>query len=181
MSAKNAAMGLTYLMVWQNTDMALNLKDTFESEFTINELVGALKNVDFHKKRAESKSLKKIEFDTSKTNELVISRQIDFEIPAAAQKIVSNPISLIEIWNFVSQNLIDIQLSIPNIQTTISAQMHFENKNSGSLIRVESIVLSKIFLMSSFAEEFVSKYWKKALLEDFEILNQWLRVIQISD
>jgi len=36
-------------------------------------------------------------------------------------------------------------------------------------------------LMSSFAEEFVSKYWKKALLEDFEILNQWLKSIQISD
>jgi hypothetical protein len=27
----------------------------------------------------------------------------------------------------------------------------------------------------------VSKYWKKALLEDFEILNQWLKAIQISD
>lgn len=94
---------------------------------------------------------------------------------------VSNPISLNENWNFRSQDLIEIQLSIPNIQTTISAQMHFESENSGSLIRVESIVQSKIFLMSSFAEEFVSKYWKKALVEDFEILNQWLKVIQISD
>jgi hypothetical protein len=181
MSAKNAAMGLTYLMVWQTTVMALNLKDKFHSEYTINVLVDALKNIEFHKKRAESKSLKKIEFNTTKTNELVISRQIDFEIPVAAQKMVSNPISLNENWNFRSQDLIEIQLSIPNIQTTISAQMHFEPENSGSLIRVESIVQSKIFLMSSFAEEFVSKYWKKALVEDFEILNQWLKVIQISD
>ena len=181
MSAKNAAMRLTYLMVWQNTDMALNLKDTFHSEYTINELVDALKNIEFHKKRAESKSLKKIEFNTTKTNELVISRQIDFEIPVAAQKMVSNPISLNENWNFSSQDLIEIKLSIPNIQTTISAQMFFETEDSGSLIRVESVVQSKIFLMSSFAEEFVSKYWKKALVEDFEILNQWLKVIQISD
>jgi hypothetical protein len=59
--------------------------------------------------------------------------------------------------------------------------MYFEPENLGSLIRVESLVQSKIFLMSSFAEEFVSKYWKKALQEDFEILNQWLKVIQISD
>lgn len=181
MSAKNAAMGLTYLMVWQNKDMALNLKDTFQSEYTINELVDALKNIEFHKKRAESKSLKKIEFKTSETNELEISRQIDFDIPAAAQKIVSNPISLNENWNFGLQDLIKIQLSIPNIQTTISAQMYFDIDKSGSLIRVESLVQSKIFLMSSFAEEFVSKYWKKALLEDFEILNQWLKAIQISD
>jgi len=141
MSAKNAAMGLTYLMVWQNTDMALNLKDTFQSEFTIIELINALKDIEFHKKR---------------------------------------PISLNENWNFGSQDLIKIQLSIPNIQTTISAQMYFEIEKSGSLIRVESLVQSKIFLMSSFAEEFVSKYWKKALLEDFEILNQWLKSIQIS-
>jgi hypothetical protein len=181
MSAKNAAMGLTYLMVWQNTDMALNLKDTFQSEFTIIELINALKDIEFHKKRAESKSLKKIEFKTSEINELEISRQIDFDIPAAAQKMVSNPISLNENWNFSSQDLIKIQLSIPNIQTTISAQMYFEIEKSGSLIRVESLVQSKIFLMSSFAEEFVSKYWKKALLEDFEILNQWLKSIQISD
>jgi hypothetical protein len=86
-----------------------------------------------------------------------------------------------EIWNFSSQDLTGIHLSIPNIQTSISAQMYFEPENSGSLVRVESLVQSKIFLMSSFAEEFVSKYWKKALLEDFEILNQWLKVIQISD
>jgi len=181
MSAKNAAMELTYRMVWQNTVMALNLKDTFNSEYTINELIDALKDIEFHKKRAESKSLRKIEFNTTKTNELEISRQIDFEIPVAAQKMVSNPISLIENWNFRSQDLIEIQLSIPNIQTTINAQMYFERANLGVLIRVESIVKSKIFLMSSFAEEFVSKYWKKALLEDFEILNQWLKAIQISD
>ena len=86
-----------------------------------------------------------------------------------------------ENWNFGSRDLIKIQLSIPNIQTTISAQMYFDIDKSGSLIRVESLVQSKIFLMSSFAEEFVSKYWKKALLEDFEILNQWLKAIQISD
>jgi hypothetical protein len=181
MSAKNAAMGLTYLMVWQNRDMALNLKDAFHSEFTIIELVSALKDIEFHKRRAESKSLKKIEFNTSQSNVLDIARQIDFDIPIAAQKMVSNPISLNEIWNFSSQDLIEIHLTIPNIQTSISAQMYFESENSGSLIQVESLVQSKIFLMSSFAEEFVSKYWKKALLEDFEVLNQWLKVTQISD
>ena len=58
MSAKNAAMGLTYRMVWQNTVMALNLKDTFNSEYTINELIDSLKDIEFHKKRAESKSLR---------------------------------------------------------------------------------------------------------------------------
>ncbi len=181
MSAKNAAMSPTYPMVWQNKDMALNLKDTFHSEYSVIKLLAALKDIEFHKKRAESKSLKKMEFNDTKANTLEISRQIDFEIPAAAQKMVSNPISLNENWIFRSQDLIEIQLSIPNIQTSISAQMYFETENLGSLIRVESIVQSKIFLMSSFAEEFVSKYWKKALLEDFEILNQWLKSIQISD
>jgi hypothetical protein len=181
MSAKNAAIDQTYLMVWQNKDMALNLKDTFHSEYKIIELVKALKDKEFHKKRSESKGLKKIDFNDTKIIELGISRQIDFEIPVAAQKLVSNPITLNEHWNFKSQDSIEINLSIPNIQTTIVAQMNFESENSGSIIRVESLVQSKIFLMSSFAEEFVSKYWKKALLEDFEILKQWLKITQISD
>lgn len=48
--------------------MALNLKDTFQSEYKINEIVDVLKNIEFHKKRAESKSLKKIEINTTKNN-----------------------------------------------------------------------------------------------------------------
>lgn len=154
--------------------MALILTDTFNSDFKVHELITALKDVEFHRERAKSKSLKKLECDNSKHNQLNISRQIDFDIPVSAQKLVSNPISILEQWDFNLDESIDIILSITNIQTTVKAHLNFE-ENSMTVVNVKSVVDSKIFLMSSFVEEFVSKYWKKTLTEDFAILNKWIK------
>jgi len=154
--------------------MALILTDTFNSDFKVHELITALKDVEFHRERAKSKSLKKLECDNSKHNQLNISRQIDFDIPVSAQKLVSNPISILEQWDFNLDESIDILLSITNIQTTVKANLDFE-ENSMTVVNVKSVVDSKIFLMSSFVEEFVSKYWKKTLTEDFAILNKWIK------
>jgi hypothetical protein len=154
--------------------MALILTDTFNSDFKVHELITALKDVEFHRERAKSKSLKKFECDNSKHDQLNISRQIDFDIPVSAQKLVSNPISILEQWDFNLDESIDILLSIPNIQTTVKAHLDFE-ENSMTVVNVKSVVDSKIFLMSSFVEEFVSKYWKKTLTEDFAILNKWIK------
>jgi hypothetical protein len=154
--------------------MALILTDTFNSDFKVHELITALKDVEFHRERAKSKSLKKLECDNSKHNQLNISRQIDFDIPVSAQKLVSNPISILEEWDFNLDESVDILLSITNIQTTVKAHLNFE-ENSMTVVNVKSVVDSKIFLMSSFVEEFVSKYWKKTLTEDFAILNEWIK------
>ncbi len=154
--------------------MALILTDTFNSDFKVHELITALKDVEFHRERAKSKSLKKLECDNSKHDQLNISRQIDFDIPVSAQKLVSNPISILEQWDFNLDESIDILLSITNIQTTVKAHLDFE-ENSMTVVNVKSVVDSKIFLMSSFVEEFVSKYWKKTLTEDFAILNKWIK------
>jgi len=154
--------------------MALILTDTFNSDFKVHELITALKDVEFHRERAKSKSLKKLECDNSKHNQLNISRQIDFDIPVSAQKLVSNPISILEEWDFNLDESVDILLSITNIQTTVKAHLEFE-ENSITVVNVKSVVDSKIFLMSSFVEEFVSKYWKKTLTEDFAILNEWIK------
>lgn len=154
--------------------MALILTDTFNSDFKVHELITALKDVEFHRERAKSKSLKKLECDSSKHNQLNILRQIDFDIPVSAQKLVSNPISILEQWDFNLDESIDILLSITNIQTTVKAHLDFE-ENSMTVVNVKSVVDSKIFLMSSFVEEFVSKYWKKTLTEDFAILNKWIK------
>jgi hypothetical protein len=155
--------------------MALNLSDKFVSPYKIDDIVNSLRNTDFHLERAKSKNLKNIDFDIANQNQLLISRQIDFDIPVSAQKFVSNPISLIENWSFENNQKITINVSIPNIQTEVEASMDFKNKDDQTSILVETKVVSRIFLMSSFAEEFVSKYWKKSLQKDFEILNNWLK------
>ena len=155
--------------------MALILTDTFNSDFKVHEIITALKDVEFHRERAKSKSLKKLECDNSKHDQLIISRQIDFDIPVSAQKLVSNPISILEQWDFNLEESVNILLSITNIQTTVKAHLEFKGENSMTVVNVKSVVDSKIFLMSSFVEEFVSKYWKKTLTEDFAILNKWIK------
>jgi hypothetical protein len=155
--------------------MALNLSDKFKSPYKIDEIINTLRNTDFHLERAKSKNLKKIDFEKANQNQLQISRQIDFDIPVSAQKFVSNPISLVELWTFESNQKIAIKVSIPNIQTAVEASMALKSEDNQTSILVETVVVSKIFLMSSFAEEFVSKYWKKSLQKDFEILNDWIK------
>lgn len=155
--------------------MALNLSDKFISPYKIDEIINALRNTDFHLERAKSKNLKKIDFEKINQNQLQISRQIDFDIPVSAQKFVSNPISLVELWTFESNHKIAIKVSIPNIQTEVEASVALKSEDNQTSILVETVVVSKIFLMSSFAEEFVSKYWKKSLQKDFEILNDWIK------
>lgn len=155
--------------------MALNLSDKFVSPSKINEIIDTLRNTDFHSERAKSKNLKKIDMEKNNDTYLKISRLIDFDIPVSAQRFVSNPILLVEIWTFESDQKITLKVSIPNIQTEVTASIDFVSEDSQTLILVETEVASKIFLMSSFAEEFVSKYWKKSLQKDFEILNNWIK------
>jgi hypothetical protein len=154
--------------------MALNLSDKFISPYKIDEIINTLRNTDFHSERVKSKNLKRIDFEKVNQNQLQISRQIDFDIPVSAQKFVLNPILLVENWTFEDNQKITIKVSIPNIQSELKASMDFKTENDQTSILVETVVLSKIFLMSSFAEEFVSKYWKKSLQKDFEILNKWI-------
>jgi hypothetical protein len=154
--------------------MALNLSDKFISPYKIDEIINTLRNTDFHSERVKSKNLKRIDFEKVNHNQLQISRQIDFDIPVSAQKFVSNPILLVENWTFEDNQKITIKVSIPNIQSELKASIDFKAENDQTSILVETVVLSKIFLMSSFAEEFVSKYWKKSLQKDFEILNKWI-------
>ena len=84
-------------------------------------------------------------------------------------------LSILEQWDFNLEESVNILLSITNIQTTVKAHLEFKGENSMTVVNVKSVVDSKIFLMSSFVEEFVSKYWKKTLTEDFAILNKWIK------
>ncbi len=154
--------------------MPLTLIDRFNSPYKIEEIINSLRNTDFHLERAKSKNLKKIEFEMANHSQLQISRQIDFDIPVSAQRFVSNPISLVENWTFENNKKITIKVSIPNIQTNVEASIDFKSEGNQTSILVETVVISKIFLMSSFAEEFVAKYWKKSLQKDFEVLNNWI-------
>jgi hypothetical protein len=154
--------------------MALNLIDIFKSSHKNAQLFDALKSIDFHKTRSQSKSLKLIEFETPSPIELKITRHNDFDIPASAQKFISNPVLLMETWDFMSQSKIKVILAIPKIQTEVTADLNFEELGAETVITVNSHVVS-------FVEEFVSKFWKNALNKDFETLNSWITTNQTFD
>jgi hypothetical protein len=161
--------------------MALNLIDIFESSHKNAQLFEALKSIDFHQTRSQSKSLKKLEFETPSPIELKITRHNDFDIPTPAQKFISNPVLLSETWDFISQSKIRVILTIPKIQTEVTADFNFEELAAETVITVNSHVVSGMFLVGSFVEEFVSKFWKNALNKDFETLNSWITTNQTFD
>jgi len=155
--------------------MAMKLNDSFTNDHKIIELINALKSIDFHKLRTKSEGLRSLEIDESIPDQIKISRHIDFDIPASAKSLVSNPIKLEELWIFIQENKIVVEILIPNVQTSIKAEFIFSVQNSKTIAAIQTSVESKIFLVSSFAEEFISKYWKKALAEDFILLNTWIK------
>ncbi|MDA2977685.1 MAG: DUF2505 family protein [Actinomycetota bacterium] len=161
--------------------MALNLIEIFKSSHKNAHLFDALKSIDFHQTRSQSKSLKLIEFETPSPIELKITRHNDFDIPASAQKFISNPVLLSETWDFISQSKIKVILAIPKIQTEVTADLNFEELGAETVITVNSYVVSEMFLVGSFVEEFVSKFWKNALNKDFETLNIWITTNQTFD
>jgi hypothetical protein len=161
--------------------MALNLIDIFKSSHKNAHLYDALKSIDFHKIRSQSKSLKMLEFETPSPTKLKITKHNDFDIPASAQKFISNPVLLSEIWDFISQSKIRVILTIPKIQTEIAADFNFEELAAETVITVNSHVVAEMFLVGSFVEEFVSKFWKNALNKDFETLNSWITTNQTFD
>lgn len=161
--------------------MALNLIDIFNSSHKNSQLFDALKSIDFHKTRSESKSLKLLEFETPSPIKLKITRHNNFDIPASAQKFISNPVLLSETWDFISQSKINIILTIPKIQTEVTADFNFEELATETVITVNSHVVSGMFLVGSFVEEFVSKFWTNALNKDFETLNSWITTNQTFD
>lgn len=161
--------------------MALNLIDIFKSSHKNAQLFDALKSINFHKTRSQSKSLKLLEFETPSPIKLKITRHNDFDIPASAQKFISNPVLLMETWDFISQSKIRVILTIPKIQTEVTADFNFEELAAETVITVNSHVVAEMFLVGSFVEEFVSKFWTNALNKDFETLNSWITTNQTFD
>ena len=86
-----------------------------------------------------------------------------------------------ETWDFISQSNIKVILAIPKIQTEVTADLNFEELGAETVITVNSHVVSEMFLVGSFVEEFVSKFWKNALNKDFETLNSWITTNQTFD
>ncbi|MFM9129959.1 MAG: hypothetical protein ACKOMW_01695 [Actinomycetes bacterium] len=46
-------------------------------------------------------------------------------------------------------------------------------KNNQNIFEVKSLITSTVFMMGSFVEEHVAKFWKKMIEKDLELLLKW--------
>ncbi|MFZ9248364.1 MAG: hypothetical protein ACO23D_01035 [Candidatus Nanopelagicales bacterium] len=150
--------------------MALTLTQFFESELNLEELKTIILNEEFQIQRNKDLKLSNYEISSKALSNLTINKVLEIDLPANVSAMVSNPFEVIEIWNLAEKDKILITINIPKIQSGIFVEIYKTDTNK---IQVDSEIKSKVFMMGSFVEEYVSKFWKKLIEKDLTLLINW--------
>jgi hypothetical protein len=150
--------------------MALTLTQFFESELDLEEIKTILLNEEFQIQRNKDLKLSNYEISSKALSILTINKVLEIDLPAHVSAMVSNPFEVIEIWNLAQKNKILITINISKIQSSIFVEIYKTDTNK---IQVDSEIKSKVFMMGSFVEEYVSKFWKKLIEKDLKLLINW--------
>jgi hypothetical protein len=150
--------------------MALTLTQFFESELNLEELKTIILNEEFQIQRNKDLKLSNYEISSKTLSNLIINKVLEIDLPANVSAMVSNPFEVIEIWNLAEKDKILITINIPKIQSGIFVEIYKTDTNK---IQVDSEIKSKVFMMGSFVEEYVSKFWKKLIEKDLTLLFNW--------
>ena len=150
--------------------MALTLTQFFESELDLEEIKTIVLNEEFQIQRNKDIKLSYYEISSKVLSNLTINKVLEIDLPANVSAMVSNPFEVIEIWNLAEKDKILITINISKIQSSIFVEIHKTDTNK---IQVDSEIKSKVFMMGSFVEEYVSKFWKKLIEKDLTLLINW--------
>lgn len=150
--------------------MALNLVQTFESELELNQVKAIIQNSDFQKLRNKETKLVNYEISSEPNSKVTIKKVLEIDLPSNISAMVSNPFEIIEIWNLNKEDIVTITIEIPKIQSLIFVQLLKSGVNE---IQIKSEIKSKVFMMGSFVEEHVAKFWKKLVEKDLKLLIEW--------
>ncbi|MFM7139588.1 MAG: hypothetical protein ACKOXS_04705 [Actinomycetes bacterium] len=149
--------------------MALPLMQNFESNLELNQLKSVIQNDSFQKQRFND--LKVISYEFLKENSIIkIKKILELELAANISAMVTNPFEIIETWNLEDANNIFLVVEIPKVQSKIQVEI---TKNNQNIFEVKSLITSTVFMMGSFVEEHVAKFWKKMIEKDLELLLKW--------
>ena len=149
--------------------MALTLTQNFETNLDLNQIKLVIKNDLFQKERI--KDSKVISFESSaNTSTVTIKKLLEIELASNISAMVSNPFEIIESWDLENASKILVLVEIPKVQTKIIVEL---TVNDQHIIEVKSQINSTVFMMGSFVEEHVSKFWKKIVDKDLKILLTW--------
>lgn len=149
--------------------MALTLTQNFETNLDLNQIKLVIKNDLFQKERI--KDSKVISFESSaNTSTVTIKKLLEIELASNISAMVSNPFEIIESWDLENASKILVLVEIPKVQTKIMVEL---TVNDQQIIEVKSQINSTVFMMGSFVEEHVAKFWKKIVDKDLKILLSW--------
>ncbi len=149
--------------------MALTLTQNFETNLDLNQIKLVIKNDLFQKERI--KDSKVISFESSaNTSTVTIKKLLEIELASNISAMVSNPFEIIESWDLENASKILVLVEIPKVQTKIIVEL---TVNDQHIIEVKSQINSTVFMMGSFVEEHVAKFWKKIVDKDLKILLTW--------
>lgn len=149
--------------------MALTLTQNFASNLDFNQLKTIIQNDSFQKQRL--KDLKVVSYELSNQYPIIIMKKIlELELAANVSAMISNPFEITEIWNLDNSNKIILLVNIPKVQSKIEVEITLNNQN---IFEVKSMISSTVFMMGSFVEEHVAKFWKKLVEKDLKLLLEW--------
>lgn len=149
--------------------MALTLTQNFETNLDLNQIKLVIKNDLFQKERI--KDSKVISFESSaNTSTVTIKKLLEIELASNISAMVSNPFEIIESWDLENASKILVLVEIPKVQTKIVVELKVNDQH---IIEVKSQINSTVFMMGSFVEEHVAKFWKKIIDKDLKILLSW--------
>ena len=149
--------------------MALTLTQNFETNLDLNQIKLVIKNDLFQKERI--KDSKVISFESSaNTSSVTIKKLLEIELASNISAMVSNPFEIIESWDLENASKILVLVEIPKVQTKIVVELKVNDQH---IIEVKSQINSTVFMMGSFVEEHVAKFWKKIVDKDLKILLSW--------
>ena len=149
--------------------MALTLTQNFETNLDLNQIKLVIKNDLFQKERI--KDSKVISFESSaNTSSVTIKKLLEIELASNISAMVSNPFEIIESWDLENASKIHVLVEIPKVQTKIVVELKVNDQH---IIEVKSQINSTVFMMGSFVEEHVAKFWKKIVDKDLKILLSW--------
>lgn len=149
--------------------MALTLTQNFETNLDLNQIKLVIKNDLFQKERI--KDSKVISFESSaNTSSVTIKKLLEIELASNISAMVSNPFEIIESWDLENASKILVLVEIPKVQTKIVVELKVNDQH---IIEVKSQINSTVFMMGSFVEEHVAKFWKKIIDKDLKILLSW--------
>lgn len=143
--------------------MALKLSQEFDVKLDLSLIKKIIQNPKWQEFRNEGTRIIENKLIDQNNLQIIINKTVEIDLPSNITSMVSNPFEINELWKLDNPEEIIIKIEIPKVKTTIDVQLKQSESNK---IIVLSTIKSDVFMMGTFVEEHVAKYWKNLIEKD---------------